>query len=95
MTFLGRGLGSFYRLTIDNLNILAELIADLESRHIGVDGERTGNCHVMGWHSLGQSLPAGEGITLLGRLVDGSQRCAVLHLGLVVGLAIHGVGQLV
>ena len=58
MTFLGRSLGGDYRLTVDNLDILAELIADLEGGDVGVDGERTTNCHVMGRHSLGQSLPA-------------------------------------
>ena len=95
MSDLLGSLGSDNRLTVDNLDILAELIADLEGCDVGVDGERTYNCHVIGGHSLGQSLPAGEGVTLLGRLGDCRQPGAVLNLGLVVGLAIHSIGQLV
>ena len=90
-----RCLGGDNRLTVDYLHILAELISDLEGGHIGIDGERTCDSNVISGHRGRQSLPAGEGVTLFGRLVYGRQGGAVLHLGLVVRLSINGISQLV
>ena len=103
VTLLGGCFGSCNGIAEDNGLGIYYFITNLEDCLVGIDRERTGNINCMSWHGFGQTLPTGEGVTLLCRSGFGNYHCAESYFNNLVlctinlignGVLVHGVGTL-
>ena len=95
VTLLGGCFGSGDGIAEDNGLGINNSLTNLEDSLIGIDGKVSCHLHIMRRHCRWQTLPTGEGMTLLYGIGFGSERSAVEHIRLLIGFPVKGIGKMV
>ena len=93
MALLGRCFGSDNLLAVNDGLALDNLLTNLEHSLVRIDRERTSHLYIVSRHRLGQTLPAGERVTLLLGSWLGYDCSAVVNLNRLVFCAIYLVRE--
>ena len=93
VTLLHRRLRDGNCSTINETLGLVYLTVHHIGHSVGVHGEATIDCNVLGWHGSGNTAPATEGMALLDRFCHSSHLAAVSYVLRLVNLTVHHISD--